>query len=54
MGFPPESWSPTIFGVADLNVLHHVVASNDEAAKLALESGVDVELPFGNAYKHPD
>jgi beta-glucosidase len=38
------------FGIADLNVLHHVVASNDEAAKLALESGVDVELPFGNAY----
>jgi beta-glucosidase len=38
------------FGVADLNVLHHVVASNDEAAKLALESGVDVELPFGDAY----
>jgi len=27
-----------------------LVASNDEAAKLALESGVDVELPFGNAY----
>ena len=38
------------FGVADLNVLHHVVAGNDEAAKLALESGVDVELPFGDAY----
>jgi beta-xylosidase len=38
------------FGVADLNVLHHVVANNEDAAKLALESGVDVELPFGNAY----
>ncbi len=38
------------FGIAELNILHHVVASNDEAAKLALESGVDVELPFGNAY----
>ncbi|HTE89554.1 MAG TPA: glycoside hydrolase family 3 N-terminal domain-containing protein [Terriglobales bacterium] len=38
------------FGVTDLNVLHHVVANNEEAAKLALESGVDVELPFGNAY----
>jgi beta-xylosidase len=38
------------FAVADLNVLHHIVSSNDEAAKLALESGVDVELPFGNAF----
>ena len=38
------------FGIADLNNLHHVVATNEEAAKLALESGVDVELPFGNAY----
>jgi beta-glucosidase-like glycosyl hydrolase len=26
------------------------LSNNDEAAKLALESGVDVELPFGNAY----
>ena len=48
-GFPGVLVSD-YFGVADLNVLHHVVASNDEAAKLALESGVDVELPFGNAY----
>ena len=39
------------FAIADLNVLHHIVSSNDEAAKLALESGVDVELPFGNAYQ---
>jgi len=38
------------FGIADLNVLHHVVANNEDAAKLALESGVDVELPFGNAF----
>src|SRR5882724_9265815 len=38
------------FAVADLNVLHHIVSNNDEAAKLALESGVDVELPFGNAF----
>jgi len=38
------------FAVADLNVLHHIVSNNDEAAKLALESGVDVELPFGDAY----
>ena len=38
------------FGVTDLNVLHHVVANNEEAAKLALESGVDVELPFGKVF----
>lgn len=38
------------FAIADLNVLHHVVSSNDEAAKVSLESGVDVELPFGNAF----
>src|SRR5438093_617599 len=38
------------FAVADLNVLHHIVSNNDEAAKLALESGVDLELPFGNAF----
>jgi beta-glucosidase len=38
------------FAVADLDVLHHIVSNNDEAAKLALESGVDLELPFGNAY----
>src|SRR5581483_1402767 len=38
------------FGITDLNKLHHVVANNDEAAKLALESGVDLELPFPEAY----
>ncbi|MGO9642475.1 MAG: glycoside hydrolase family 3 N-terminal domain-containing protein [Candidatus Acidiferrales bacterium] len=38
------------FGITDLNALHHVVATNEAAAKLALESGVDVELPFANAY----
>ena len=48
-GFPGVVVSD-YFAVADLNVLHHIVSNNDEAAKLALESGVDVELPFGNAY----
>jgi beta-glucosidase len=38
------------FAIADLNVLHHVVANNSEAAKMALESGVDVELPFVAAF----
>jgi beta-glucosidase len=40
------------FGIADLNNLHHVVANNDQGAKLALESGVDVELPAADAFKN--
>jgi len=39
------------FGITDLNNLHHVVANNDQAAKLALESGVDVELPAADAFR---
>jgi len=38
------------FGIRELRTVHHVVAANDEAAKLALESGVDIELPFAEAY----
>ena len=38
------------FGVTDLRNLHHVVATDEDAAKLALESGVDVELPFAATY----
>jgi beta-glucosidase len=38
------------FGITDLKDLHHVVATNAEAAKMALEAGVDIELPSGNAY----
>jgi len=30
--------------------VHHVVATEDAAAKLSLESGVDIELPFASAY----
>ncbi|MBI3474356.1 MAG: glycoside hydrolase family 3 C-terminal domain-containing protein [Acidobacteria bacterium] len=33
------------FAVNDLQILHHVVADQDVAARTALESGVDVELP---------
>lgn len=39
------------FGITDLNSPHHVVASNAQAAKLALESGVDIELPFVDAFR---
>lgn len=38
------------FGITELRTLHHVVGSNEDAAKLALESGVDLELPFAAAY----
>jgi beta-glucosidase len=34
------------FGIRQLRSKHHVVATGEEAAKLALESGVDIELPF--------
>lgn len=38
------------FGVTDLRNLHHVVVTDDQAAKLAIESGVDVELPYAATY----
>ncbi|MGW9195532.1 beta-xylosidase/alpha-l-arabinosidase [Micromonospora chersina] len=38
------------YGVAFLNLLHHVAADNAEAAVQALDAGVDVELPTGDAY----
>jgi beta-glucosidase len=39
------------FGIAELIRVHHVVADNTAAAKLALESGVDMELPGVDAFK---
>src|SRR4029077_5337926 len=38
------------FGIDELIRVHHVVATEDAAAKLALQSGVDIELPFADAY----
>ncbi|HVO58170.1 MAG TPA: glycoside hydrolase family 3 N-terminal domain-containing protein [Dongiaceae bacterium] len=38
------------FGITELITLHHVVGTREAAAKLALESGVDIELPFFAAY----
>jgi beta-glucosidase len=38
------------FGITELRTVHHIVDSNEAAAKLALESGVDIELPFADAY----
>jgi beta-glucosidase len=38
------------FGITELMTLHHVVDTKEAAAKLALESGVDTELPFEAAF----
>ncbi|MDG4781278.1 glycoside hydrolase family 3 N-terminal domain-containing protein [Micromonospora sp. WMMD961] len=38
------------YGVAFLNLLHHVAGDHAEAAGQALTAGVDVELPTGDAY----
>jgi beta-glucosidase len=38
------------FGPTELRTVHHIVATEEEAGRLALESGVDVELPFNQAY----
>jgi beta-glucosidase len=38
------------FGVAELRRIHHVVANDEAGAKVALESTVDIELPFTDAY----
>nr|WP_249409082.1 glycoside hydrolase family 3 N-terminal domain-containing protein [Frigoribacterium sp. CFBP 8751] len=41
------------FSVAFLQVMHAVAADRGEAAALALEAGIDVELPTGDAYLAP-
>jgi beta-glucosidase len=38
------------FGVDQLGRKHHVTATKEESAKLALESGVDIELPTADNY----
>ncbi len=38
------------FAVTDLINIHHVAADNEDAARQALEAGVDVELPAAVAY----
>lgn len=41
------------FGVAFLHLLHHVAGDLADAARQALEAGIDVELPTGDAYLAP-
>jgi beta-glucosidase len=38
------------FGIAELIRVHHVVANKEAAARMALGAGVDIELPFPDAY----
>ena len=38
------------YAIAQLQDLHHVAANKSEAAKLALEAGVDIELPEPQTY----
>jgi beta-glucosidase len=38
------------FGITELIRIHHIVGTKEAAARLALDSGVDVELPFPDAY----
>jgi beta-glucosidase len=39
------------FAIEQLTTIHHVSANCDEAAKLAIIAGVDVELPYLKCYK---
>jgi beta-glucosidase len=48
-GFP-ELVVSDYFGIAELRRIHHVVDSNETGARVALDSGVDLELPFPDAY----
>lgn len=41
------------FAVAFLEVMHAIAADRGEAAALALQAGIDVELPSGDAYLAP-
>ncbi|MBO3084845.1 glycoside hydrolase family 3 N-terminal domain-containing protein [Cellulomonas fengjieae] len=41
------------FAVAFLHVMHSIAADRGEAAALALEAGIDIELPTGDAYLAP-
>lgn len=41
------------FGVAFLEKLHSIAANLTQAAGLALEAGIDIELPTGDAYLGP-
>ncbi len=37
--------------IGELNIFHHIAANMGEASRLALEAGVDCDLPDGEAYR---
>jgi beta-glucosidase len=39
------------FAISDLRTLHHVAATDDEAARMALNAGVDIELPGADTFR---
>ncbi len=39
------------FAIDELIRIHHVAANCDEAAKMAITAGVDIELPFAKCYR---
>jgi beta-glucosidase len=41
------------FAIAQLNTIHKIAADLSDAAALSLNAGLDVELPFTNAYGKP-
>ncbi|MBX3085720.1 MAG: glycoside hydrolase family 3 C-terminal domain-containing protein [Anaerolineae bacterium] len=41
------------FAITMLNTYHHIARSKGEAALMALEAGLDVELPFTDSYGSP-
>jgi beta-glucosidase len=40
------------FGPTELRKVHHVAATDEAAAVMAINAGVDVELPFAGTYPH--
>jgi beta-glucosidase len=40
------------YGIPQMESLHHIVADDASAAQLAIEAGVDIELPDPQAYTH--
>ena len=38
------------FGITELRTIHHIAGDNETAARLALDAGVDMELPFAGGY----
>ena len=40
------------FAISDLRTLHHVAATDEDAAKMVLDAGVDIELPGADTFRN--